>query len=165
MPRFQRFSVVVEQPTSMSQDFKALPLNGMAIDRGPEHAYEALNEEAFRYFLTIERKRAERSGRSMLLLLVEFKSEREGDSRMDRLVSTKLFTGLAACVREIDFIGWYRTDRVAGAVLSQGSDTPAQDVAQQIGERVAQLLSERLPSHVRRRLQVRILQLHSKVKN
>ncbi len=165
MPRFSQFDVMVEQPTSMSQDFKALPLNGMAIDRGPEQAYEALNEEAFRHFLTIERKRAERSGRSMLLLLVEFRSEREGGSRMDRPISTKLFTGLAACVREIDFIGWYRTDRVAGAVLTQGSDTPAQDVAQQIGERVAHLLSERLPSHVRRRLQVRILQLHSKVKN
>lgn len=165
IPRFQRFNVVVEQPTSMSQDFKTLPLGGMAIDRGPEQAYEALNEEAFRHFLMIERKRAERSGRSMLLLFVEFKSEREGDGRMDPLVSSKLFSGLTACVREIDFIGWYRSGRVAGAVLSQGPDTPAHDVAQQIGERVAQVLSERLPSHVRRRLQVRVLQLHSKVKN
>lgn len=149
----------------MSQVLKTPVAKGMALDRGSEQAYEALNEEAFRHFLTIERKRAERSGRSMLLLLVEFKSEREGDNQMDLWVASKLFSGLTTCVREVDFIGWYRSGRVAGAVLSQGADTPGQDVAQQIGERVAQILSERLPSQVRQRLQVRVLQLHSKVKN
>jgi hypothetical protein len=137
----------------------------MGIDRGPDQDYEAYHEEAFRHFLTIERKRAERSGRSMLLLLVEFQAERDGDSLMNASVAAKLFSALTACVREIDFIGWYRTDRIAGAVLTQGPDSPAPDVSQQIGDRVAQALSERLPSSVRHRIQVRILQLHSKVKN
>ena len=30
-----------------------------------------------------------------------------------------MFAGLAAVVREVDFLGWYRQDRVAGAVLAQ----------------------------------------------
>jgi hypothetical protein len=149
----------------MSQDFDAHPKSGMGIDRGPDKAYEAYHEEAFLHFLTVERKRAERAGRSMLLLLVEFRAEREREGLMDASVATKLFSALAACVREIDFIGWYRSDRVVGAVLTQGSETPAQDVSQQIGERVAQAMAERLPSHVRHRIQVRILQLHSRVKN
>lgn len=157
--------MTVDQPPKMLQDLERRTATGMRIDRGPERAYEAYNEEAFRHFLTIERKRAERSGRSILLLLVEFKTERDGDSLMDPLAATKLFSALTACVREIDFIGWYRSDRVAGAVLTQGPDAPAPDVSQQIGERVAQALSERLPSQVRHRIQVRILQLHSRVKN
>ena len=137
----------------------------MRIDRGPEGAYEAYNEKAFRHFLMLERKRAQRASRSMLLLLVEFKADREGDGHMDRSVAARLFGALGACVREVDFVGWYRTDRVAGAVLTQGSETPAPDSAQQIGERVAQVLSDRLPSRARHRIQVRILQMHSKVKN
>lgn len=149
----------------MSQDLDLRPTRGIGIDRGPEQAYEAYHEEAFRHFLTIERKRVERSGRSMLLLLVEFKADRDGDSLMDGWVATRLFSAMTACVREIDFIGWYRSDRVAGAVLTQGPEAPAPDVSQQIGERVAHALAERLPSHVRHRIQVRILQLHSRVKN
>jgi hypothetical protein len=137
----------------------------MGIDRGPDREYEAYQEQAFRHFLTVERKRAERAGRSMLLLLVEFKAGRSGDSVIDPALASKLFAALTMCVREIDFIGWYRCDRVAGAVLTQGPEAPAQDVSQQIGDRVAEALAERLPMHVRRRLQVRILQLHSRVKN
>lgn len=160
-----RTRTTVEQPLTMSQDLNRRPVSELGLDRGPEQAYEAYNEEAFRHFLTIERKRAERSGRSMLLLLVELKAERDGDSLMDASVATRLFSALTACVREIDFIGWYRSGRVAGAVLTQGPEAPASDVSQQIGERVAHALSERLPSHVRHRIQVRILQLHSRVKN
>ncbi len=152
----------MELPSTMSQDLEPCLL---ALDRGPDLAYEAYNEQAFRHFLTIERKRAERSGRSMLLLLVELKAERHGDSLIDPSVAAKLFLAMTACVREIDSIGWYRTDRVAGAVLTQGPAAPAPDVSQQIGERVAHALSERLPSHVRHRIQVRVLQLHSRVKN
>jgi hypothetical protein len=138
---------------------------GMGIERGPEQAYEAYQEGAFRHFLTIERKRAERSGRSMLLLLVEFKAGRTDESLMEASVAARLFAALSGCVREIDFIGWYRSGRVAGAVLTQGPEAPGQDVSQQIGDRVAQTLSERLPSHIRHRIQVRILQLHSTVKS
>ena len=149
----------------MSHESDPTGSRGMGIDRGPERAYEAYQEGAFRHFLTIERKRAERSGRSMLLLLVEFKAGRDGEGLLEAPMTSKLFSALSGCVREIDFIGWYRTGRVAGAVLTQGPAAPDQDVSQQIGERVAQVLSERLPVHVRHRIQVRILQLHSTVKN
>jgi hypothetical protein len=138
---------------------------GMGIDRGPERAYEAYQEGAFRHFLTIERKRAERSGRSMLLLLVEFKAGRNDEGLLQASMASRVFSALSGCVREIDFIGWYRTGRVAGAVLTQGPAAPDQDLSQQIGERVALVLSERLPVHVRHRIQVRILQLHSTVKS
>jgi hypothetical protein len=160
-----RRNVALEKILSMSHEPDPSPSRGMGIDRGPERAYEAYQEGAFRHFLTLERKRAERSGRSMLLMLVEFKASPNGDGLLDAAMASRLFAALSGCVREIDFIGWYRTGRVAGAVLTQGPDAPDQDVSQQIGERVAQVLSERLPVQVRHRIQVRILQLHSTVKN
>jgi len=134
----------------------------LALDRGPDSAYEAYNEEAFRYFLTVERRRAERAGRSMLLLLVELHGETAAEHLFDQSLSAKLFRAMTTCVREVDFIGWYRAGRIAGAVLAQGPDAPDSQASQLIGERVADVLAERLPLHVSKRLQVRVLQLHSR---
>jgi hypothetical protein len=163
-PRVSQRSLV-EPPLTPAHESDPSDPRGMGIDRGPDRSYEAYQEGAFRHFLTIERKRAERSGRSMLLLLVEVKPGRSGEGLVEPSLAARLFSALSDCVREIDFIGWYRTGRVAGAVLTQGSAAPGQDVSQQIGERVAQVFSERLPVQVRHHIQVRILQLHSTVKN
>jgi hypothetical protein len=137
----------------------------MAVDRGPESAYEAYNEDAFRHFLWVERSRAERSGRSLMLLLVEFRAEHAATTAIDRAAAVELFTALAPCVREIDFMGWYRSGLVAGVVLTQGADGPEPDGSRQIGERVADVLAERLPVQVRPMIQVRVLQMRSRQKN
>ena len=44
------------------------------------------NEEGFRYFLEIERKRAELSNRPLLLLLVDLKTEPGMDDRLEAAV-------------------------------------------------------------------------------
>ena len=122
-------------------------------------AVQAYNEEAFRHFLAIERKRSERAKRAFLLLLVGL-HERPGMSvEIPSSVAARMFSGLALCVREIDFIGWYRTDRVAGAVLTQGSGAPEPDAARRICDRVTDFLGSRLSSSIVERLQVRVLQL------
>ena len=131
---------------------------GPAVNGCPHQAY---SEDAFRYFLGLERKRAERSGRSFLLLLVDFTTD--VGPAMPAAISAKLFSGLNLCVRDVDFIGWYRDGRVAVAVLTQGADTPALDVSDQICKRVTALLTERLPEHVARRLNVRVLQARQTV--
>jgi hypothetical protein len=161
----QGISKSLELPQTMSQDLEPRFPGAMALDRGVEQAYQAYNEEAFRHFLAIERKRAERSGRSLLLLLVDLKTERDGRAGVAPSVAPKLFSALHACVREIDFIGWYRGGRVVGAVLTQGAEAPAPDESRRIGERVAEVLHERLPSHIGRRIQVRVLQLRAGRKN
>jgi hypothetical protein len=120
---------------------------------------QAYNEEAFRYFLTVERKRAASSRRSFLLLLVSIK-KRSGVSRPIRpVVATSIFAGLWLGVREVDFIGWFREGRVAGAVLTQGADPIAPDVSRRISQRLTETLRGRVPAHVARRLHVRVLQL------
>lgn len=119
---------------------------------------QAYNEEAFRYFLALERKRCEGSGRPFLLLLVDLKEPPGAAARIDRTVASKLFSGLWLCLRETDIVGWYREDHVAGAVLTGLDDGPRRDVARLVGQRVSEALGKRLPSEVARQLQVRVSQ-------
>jgi hypothetical protein len=65
--------------------------------------------------------------------------------RIPRTVRSALFAGLALCVREVEFIGWYRDQDVAGAVLAQGLESDS-DAPVRIIERVRNELSQRLPS-------------------
>jgi hypothetical protein len=127
--------------------------------------HQPYSEEAFRYFLGLERKRAERSGRSLLLLLVNLAADPNGAQSLAPEISSKLFSGLSVCVRDVDFIGWYRHGRVAGAVLTQGPDSPALEASDQIAQRVTELLRRRLSGQVAARLQIRVLQARQTVQS
>src|SRR5918994_6327369 len=96
---------------------------GFAWD-GPVQTY---NEEAFGHFLALERKRAERSSRTFFLVLVSLKREPRLRVRFSPFVADRLFSGLSHCVREVDFVGWFRQGNVAGAVLAQGSEPSPPD--------------------------------------
>ena len=122
--------------------------------------HQAYSEAAFRYFLALERKRAERSGRALLLLLVDLNADGEAISEG---VSQTLFAGLGQCVRDVDFIGWYRHGRVAGAVLTQGSESPALEASEHIAARVSDLLRRQLPASTARSLTVRVIQARQRV--
>ena len=119
---------------------------------------QAYNEQAFRSFLAIERKRSERSGCPFLLLLVALKEQSGVTVRIDPMVAPKLFSALWLCLRETDCIGWYREERVAGAVLTELGDRHPTEVCRLIGQRVSGVLSEGLPANVAHRLQVRVYQ-------
>jgi hypothetical protein len=127
--------------------------------------HQPYSEEAFRYFLGLERKRAERSGRSLLLLLVNLAADPDDAQSIAPEISSKLFSGLSVCVRDVDFIGWYRHGRVAGAVLTQGPDSPALEASDQIAQRVTELLRRRLSGQVAARLQIRVLQARQTVQS
>jgi len=130
-------------------------LCGVALEGRLGQAY---NEQAFRSFLAIERKRSERSGCPFLLLLVDLKEQSGVSVRIDPIVAAKLFSALWLCLRETDCIGWYREERVAGAVLTELGDRHPTEVCRLIGQRVSGVLSEGLPANVARRLQVRVYQ-------
>jgi hypothetical protein len=59
----------------------------------------------------------------------------------------------------VDFIGWFREERVAGAILTQGAQAPDPEVSRQIGQRITETLCGRVPADIAGRLQVRVLQL------
>ena len=90
----------------------------------------AHNEAAFHHFLSIERRRAERGAQSVLLVLVRMRVRMGRSARLEPAMATAVFSALGASVRDADFIGWFREDRVAAAVLThhpapRGRDLPA----------------------------------------
>jgi hypothetical protein len=117
------------------------------------------SEEAFRYFLDVERNRLERSQRSSLLVLVRLLRRRDVDLHMDGATATRVFAGLSQCVREVDFVGWYREGRVAAAVLAQGTAVPDVEASQRIGQRINRVIAEQLPDNVARHVRVRLVHL------
>jgi hypothetical protein len=129
---------------------------GFALQDGPVDAY---NEAAFQYFLEIERKRSELSNRPFLLMLVDFNKH----PRIDAVAADKLFSVLSLCLRETDFIGWYREGRVAGAVLTQHGETDGDDLSDVVRGRIGEALRRRLPSHLAHQLQARVYQIPAHV--
>ena len=118
-------------------------------------------EQAFRHFLEVERVRAVRSGRTFFLLLVSLRRCPERGVRFGSGAAASLLQGLGLCVREVDFVGWYRDHQVAGAVLAQGLEEPGADASRRVVERVNRILSERLPGPVAARLRLRVVRLGS----
>ena len=132
---------------------------GLAADSSADGAY---SEEAFRYFLEIERRRAEVSCRPLLLLLLDLKKQGSPDGyAIPAAVATKLFSSLTLCLRDTDFVGWYRDGRVAGAVLTQNAETTDTGIADLIAQRVTTALKDTLPEEVSIRIQVRVYQVPS----
>src|SRR5256885_17063269 len=124
----------------------------------------AYNEEAFRHFLAMEQKRSERSGRPFSLLLLDLRNQPGGIAGFDAIIAQKLFSGLWVCLRETDFVGWFREDRVAGAVLTQLSAGAQPDMSRMIALRISGFLCDSLPPDIARSLRVRAYQLSPKVK-
>jgi hypothetical protein len=124
---------------------------------------QAYNEEAFRYFLEIERKRSELSDRPFMLLLIDVKKNRRSLG-IDE-VAAKIFSALSRCLRETDFIGWYREGRVVGAVLTQHADAAGNDLPDVVGRRIGGALRNGLPPEQADRLHVRVYQVPSQVKD
>jgi len=119
---------------------------------GAQHVY---NEEAFRYFLEIERIRSERSGHPFLLLLVDLRATAKGGSEIDERSSVELFAALGRCLRDTDFIGWYRAGSTVGAVLTQHSACGT-DPQVAVTRRLTRTLRETLPSGLAGRIHVRV---------
>jgi hypothetical protein len=118
------------------------------------------NEEAFHYFLGVERARAARCGKAVLLVLVTVsQSGRRGDA-MDPGTARRLFDRVEATIREVDFTGWYREGRIVGAVLAQGAQTAG--LSRLVAARVTRSLAAVLASGQASRLRVRVRQVPSR---
>ena len=114
---------------------------GVALESRDGKAY---NEEAFRYFLAIERKRAKASRSSILLVLVRTQQPSGPDRRLSPIVASAIFEAMWRCFREIDVAGWFRQDRIAGAVLTIGADPLSADVVSVIDRRFTEALRQRV---------------------
>lgn len=138
--------------------FESIPVPS-AFRVGPAgHAY---NEAAFRYFLDADRKRVQRSERAVVLLLVSIRPEPGRSAPLSDAAASALFAALATSVREVDFIGWYRQGRIAGAVLPQAAGAPP-ELRKVVANRMVTALRKLLPADTARHLHVRVVQLDRK---
>ncbi|HEY7446719.1 MAG TPA: hypothetical protein VH702_01145 [Vicinamibacterales bacterium] len=85
------------------------------------------------------------------------------EGRINAEVAETLFTSLRGCLRETDFIGWYRKDYVVGAVLTQVAGTLESSPYGAMGEKVTKIWG-RMPENVADGLEVKASQLPSKRK-
>jgi hypothetical protein len=120
--------------------------------------FQAYNESAFRYFLEIERRRAELSVRPLLLLLVKLKRSDTNTAVSSPETFTKIFSVLSSSVREVDFIGWYREGVVAAAALAPTGQI-SETVRHHLSARVLRALRERLSPDEAAHVAVRVIAL------
>lgn len=89
-----------------------------------------LSEQMFLRSLTIERKRAERSNRSFLLVVVECESL----FRQSKSAITAVCTALCSSIRETDSIGWQRKHAAIGIILTEIGDADKAAVRRVVAE-------------------------------
>lgn len=129
--------------------------SGVSVGRlAIDDSYQAYSEGAFRYLLTIEQKRFDRSGQPFSLVLIDVKDDLGVSVQMPHEAAAGVFAAMSLGLRETDFTGWYRENEVAGAVLTAcGLNT-----AEIIRARLTDLLSEHVPGTLMGRLQIRVLE-------
>jgi len=103
------------------------------------------DEDAFSYFLAMERARAEHAKRPLRLLFASLEARPGTPGPFSPESAARLFEGLRRSLRDTDIVGWYRQGRVAGAILSAGDGRPAADGTAAIEERVGECLRQCLP--------------------
>src|SRR5262245_60048958 len=121
-------------------------------------ALRVYNEAAFRHFLEIERRRAERLMRPLLILLITIRYRDGSRAKLNDETAVSLFRGLGASIREADFVGWYREGRVAGAVLSRAMNASGA-IPWRIAEGLLPELKKRLSVNQATNLRVRVVRL------
>ena len=112
------------------------------------------DDEAFRYFLSVETARAERARQPLRLLLASFEPSPNQPAPFPRDVAAKVFEGLRLTLRDTDVVGWHEQNRVAAAVMHVTVDVGADFTA--FERRVESGLRRRLPAHLARSLRVRV---------
>lgn len=78
---------------------------------------EVLTEDVFRRILCWERKRAERSSRCFLLMLVNV--EKVLKPRPSEKVLSGILSAVSRCTRETDVCGWYLHEAVLGVIFTE----------------------------------------------
>lgn len=124
----------------------------------------AYNEAAFKHFLAVDRRRAERSMGFLLLVLVTLRLPDGRAAKLPEATAAALFRGLGSAIREVDFVGWYREGRVAAAALVQRAGAPP-DARHLVAERVVLALKKRLSAGQARQLSVHVVRLGSKARS
>jgi hypothetical protein len=110
----------------------------------------------FGYLVAVERRRADRSRRPFLLLRVDTTDVHGKGNELGPAVAAKVFATLALSLRETDSVGWYRRERVAGALVTELGEGPRPEVVELVRQKVKERLRQSLGGDLGRSLRLRI---------
>lgn len=114
------------------------------------HAGWFLSEDDFARALTLESKRAERSRKLRLLMLLDSRSLLAGSGAAECL--SNILAALSTSTRETDIRGWYRRSSVIGIIFTEITEPEKELVASAILERVRDLLRINLSAEAAQRI-------------
>ena len=97
-------------------------------------------QDVFHSMLTLERRRAERSRRPFILMLVHSNAQ----SDPDRGVLEQALSILVSSKRESDLIGWYREFVTLGIIFTEVGDGEKAPIAETVSQKVESALLEAL---------------------
>jgi lipopolysaccharide/colanic/teichoic acid biosynthesis glycosyltransferase len=99
-----------------------------------------LSDWEFERQLVYERKRCDRSQRSILLLLLEWRAFPSSHNGTDEL--SRIGSALAPTVRETDYIGWYRDHTTLGVIFTEVLTDKRHTIRDPISRRIASTLQK-----------------------
>lgn len=102
---------------------------------------EMLPEALFLKMLSLERKRAERSCRGFVLMLLETSSLLKG---RDKRTLERVLSDLSRSIRETDIKGWYKVDSVLGVIFTDVAPSNGIAVANALLEKITAVLGNTL---------------------
>jgi hypothetical protein len=103
-----------------------------------------LREEGFLRVIWHERKRAERSRKPSVLMLIEMENHFPFEKNGEAL--KKILSALAATTRETDVTGWYKDDCVVGVMFTEITVEDRSSIVTTVMTRVSEALRSRLSS-------------------
>lgn len=106
------------------------------------HNNEILVEDGFRRVLCWERKKAERFGWSLLLMLVDVEGAVQANHSESALCH--IVSALSASTRETDIAGWYQEDKILAVLFSEIRKTERASMQELIHAKVLSELRARL---------------------
>ncbi len=88
-----------------------------SFDQAPAHTETALQENVFHSMLTLERRRAERSGKPFVLMLLDANLEYGSAA----VILEEAAEVIMASKRETDLAGWYKKSDILGVIFTEVS--------------------------------------------
>ncbi len=107
---------------------------------------EILQEESFHSMLTLERRRAERSRKPFVLMLLDASCLIE-DKTADRFMS-RVTSVLLKSTRETDLIGWYENGVILGVIFTEVSPQGENPITETLHSKIVNALHEKLSRKV-----------------
>lgn len=135
---YSRIPALWEQGMARSATRKAASVSGSLV----ASREEVLPEEAFHSMLTLERRRAERSRKPFVLMLLDASAAIE-EKTAERFLS-RVCSVLLKSTRETDLIGWYENGVVVGVIFTEVNSEGKTPITEILHAKIQNALREQL---------------------